>query len=267
MSKPLAHKTLLPVAIILTAFVTLCFVLLYSYVRSLMVDAAVGRTLCMAQTVARSTSYDMLHNDHAALAYMVENIGSNPDVVHLRIFDKKGVVRFARDEREVGQLVDMRAESCTICHNEDIQLDGSQTERVRYFSGVTGERVLGVTVPIPRQQGCVTANCHAGSEGLSLLGTVDVGVSQRPLERNMGRIGKALFGFWLMVVVLAVGLLSVIIQKNILVPVANLIRYSKDVSRGAPLSVAEPDDCHEFQFLARLIRDLSRPGKSDEEPR
>ncbi|MBN2645710.1 MAG: hypothetical protein JXR59_09590 [Desulfuromonadaceae bacterium] len=263
MSRPLVHRTLVPVALIMAVFVTVCFILLYSYVRMVMQDAIVERAVCMAKTVARSTSYDMLHQDHAALNYMVINIGENPDVAHLRIFDKKGVIRFSRNEGEVGTLVDSKAESCNVCHNSDFPLDSSLDERVRTFTSGEGQNVLGVTLPIPRQDGCVTAACHAGSGNLSLLGTVDVGVSQKSLEQNLAAVRKGLIGFWVMVVLLSLGLFSVIIQRNILQPVARLVRYAKNVCRGECLDEEEPNDCHEFRYLARLFRERCHKSNDD----
>ena len=184
MSRRITTRTIVPVAVIMAAFITVCFILLYTYIRDLMMEGEVQRVACKAQTVARSTSYDMLKRDHAALSYTVKNIGSNPGVVHLRIFDKKGVIRFSSKPEEVGQLVDRRAESCNVCHGPGQNLGGGQqVERVRYFTDEHDQNIIGLTYPIPRQEGCVTSACHAGNEGKSLLGTVDVAISQRNLKK------------------------------------------------------------------------------------
>ncbi|MFN2257696.1 MAG: hypothetical protein ABR516_04390 [Desulfuromonadaceae bacterium] len=256
MSQPLAKKTLVPVAILMAAFVTLCFVMLYGYIRNLVYDAAEERTSCMSKTLVRSTSYDMLKGDHMALSHLVSNMGENPDIEHLRIFDKQGTVKFACDSEEIGMTLDLESESCNLCHNEAVVLEPSTDERIRYFDNPSGQEVLGMTVPIQNQEGCVTAQCHPGAEEIALLGTVDVGMSTEGLQNSLGRILKMLVGVWFLVVVLAIGLLSVVIQRNVLLPVNRLIEYAKQVDNGVVDDDRQPDDCYEFRYLASLIRRL-----------
>lgn len=256
MSQPLAKKTLIPVAILMTAFITLCFVMLYGYIHSLVYDAAEERASCMSKTLVRSTSYDMLKGDHMALRHLVSNMGENSDIEHVRIFDKKGKIKFASDSEEIGITLDRESESCNVCHNEAVILEPSTDERVRYFNDPSGQKVLGMTLPIPSQKGCVTAKCHPGAENVALLGTVDVGVSMKGLEQSLSRVLKGLVGVWLLVVVLAIGLLSVVIQRNVLLPVNRLIEYAKQVDKGVIDEASQPDDCNEFRYLASLIRRL-----------
>ncbi|MDY0292029.1 MAG: hypothetical protein RBR02_06805 [Desulfuromonadaceae bacterium] len=256
MSQPLAKKTLIPVAILMAAFLTLCFVMLYGYIRALVYDAAVERALSMSKTLVRSTSYDMLKGDHMALRHLVSNMGENVDVEHLRIFDKQGKVKFATNNAEVGMILDLNSESCNVCHNEAVVLEPSADERLRYFQDPSGQKILGMTMPIPNQEGCVTALCHPGAEDIALLGTVDVGVSMRGLEQALHQVLKGLLGVWLLVVVLAIGLLSVVIQRNVLLPVNRLIEYAKQIEKGVIEDKRQPDDCHEFRYLSSLIRNL-----------
>jgi HAMP domain-containing protein len=240
----------------MAAFVTLCFVMLYGYIHSLVYDAAEERASCMSKTLVRSTTYDMLKGDHMALRHLVSNMGSNSNIEHLRIFDKQGTVRFANDSDEIGMTLDLDSEGCNVCHNETVILEPSTDERIRYFEDPSGQKVLGLTVPIPKQKGCVTAECHPGSEDVALLGTVDVGVSMGGVEQALSRVLKGLSGVWLLVVVLAIGLLSVVIQRNVLLPVNRLIEYAKQVDHGIIDDERQPDDCYEFRYLASLIRRL-----------
>lgn len=152
--------------------------------------------------------------------------------------------------------MDRESESCNVCHNEAVILEPSTDERVRYFNDPSGQKVLGMTLPIPSQKGCVTAKCHPGAENVALLGTVDVGVSMKGLEQSLSRVLKGLVGVWLLVVVLAIGLLSVVIQRNVLLPVNRLIEYAKQVDKGVIDEASQPDDCNEFRYLASLIRRL-----------
>lgn len=264
MSKRMTTRAIVPVAVIMAAFITVCFILLYTYIQVLMEDAGTKRVACMAQTVVRSVSYDMLQNDHEALRYAVSNLGSNPGVVHLRIFDKKGVIRFSKDPQEVGHLVDLEAESCNVCHAGQEKVSGGDgMERVRFFEGEDKYTVLGLSSPIPRQEGCSTAQCHVGDEHQPLLGIVDVGMSQKQLSDDMDGIIKVLVGFWFMVVLLSIGLVAAILQKNVLLPIDALYRYSKQLRRGI---YAEPEleDSYELEYIAETVKELADKVKKQE---
>nr|WP_320049750.1 hypothetical protein [uncultured Desulfuromonas sp.] len=267
MSRRITTRTIVPVAVIMAAFITVCFILLYTYIKDLMLDGEVKRVACMAKTVARSTGYDMLKNDHAALNYTVKNIGSNPGMVHLRIFDKKGVIRFSSIDSEVGHLVDLKAESCTVCHNSsainEVSEVSGRIERVRFFTDDHDRNIIGLTYPIPRQEGCVTASCHPGNQDKSLLGTVDVAMSQRSFEKGMDNVVNVLVGFWFMVVLLSVGLIAAILQKNVLVPINRLVSYVKQLRRGIYVD-AELEDSYELEYIAETVKELAEKVKKSE---
>jgi hypothetical protein len=264
MSKRITTRTIVPVAVIMAAFITVCFILLYTYIKDLMMEAEVQRVACKAKTVARSTGYDMLKNDHAALGYMVKNIGSNPGMVHLRIFDKKGVIRFSSHPEEVGHLVDRKAEGCNSCHTaNEVPEGGRRIERVRYFTDENDQRIIGLSYPIPRQEGCVTSSCHVGSENKSLLGTVDVAMSQKAMEKGMDGVVNVLVGFWFMVVLLSIGLIAAILQKNVLIPINRLVAYVKQLRRGIYVD-AELEDSYELEYIADTVKELAEKVKKHE---
>ena len=264
MSKRITTRTIIPVAVIMSAFITVCFILLYTYIQVLMQDAGTKRVACMAKTIVRSISYDMLQDDHEALKHAVSNIGSNPGVAHLRIFDKKGVIRFSKDPQEIGQLVDYKAESCNVCHtDQETVFGGDGIERIRFFEGEDKYQVLGLSYPIPRQEGCSTTQCHVGEEQQPLLGIVDVGMSQQQLSHDMEGIIKVLVGFWFMVVLLSIGLVAAILQKNVLLPIDALYRYTKQLRRGI---YAEPEleDSYELEYIAETVKELAAKVEKQE---
>lgn len=264
MSKRIVTRTIVPVAVIMAAFITVCFILLYTYIQVLMQDAGTKNVAGMAKTIVRSISYDMLQNDHEALKYAVSNIGSNPGVVHLRVFDRKGVVRFSKDPQEIGQLINHKVESCNVCHADSKPILGSDdVERIRFFEGRDNHQVLGLSYPIPRVAGCSTSQCHVGEEKHPILGIVDVGMSQQQLSADMAGITKVLIGFWFMVVLLSIGLIAAILQKNVLLPIDGLYRYTKHLRRGL---YAEPElvDSYELEYIAETLKELADKVKNQE---
>jgi hypothetical protein len=95
------------------------------------------------------------------------------------------------------------------------------------------------------------------------LGIVDVGMSQQQLSQDMAGITKVLIGFWFMVVLLSIGLIAAILQKNVLLPISGLYRYAKQLRRGIN---AEPElvDSYELEYIAETVKELADKVKSQE---
>src|ERR1051326_5403378 len=70
----------------------------------------------IADVIRRSTHYEMLHNDRDALYNIIQEVGSEPGIRRIRIFNKEGRIEFSTDTREVGTVVDKSAEACYGCH-------------------------------------------------------------------------------------------------------------------------------------------------------
>src|ERR1043166_2816982 len=52
--------------------------------------------------IRRSTHYEMLHNDREALYNVIQEIGSEPGIRRIRIFNNDGRIQFSTDAKEVG---------------------------------------------------------------------------------------------------------------------------------------------------------------------
>src|SRR5690242_15555584 len=66
----------------------------------------------ITDVIRRSTHYEMLHNDREALYNVIHELGSEPGIRRIRIFNKEGRIRFSTDPQEVNTVVDKRAEAC-----------------------------------------------------------------------------------------------------------------------------------------------------------
>src|SRR4051794_8437517 len=63
----------------------------------------------ITDVIRRSTHYEMLHNDREALYNVIQEIGSEPGIRRIRIFNKEGRIQFSTEAREVGTTVDKSA--------------------------------------------------------------------------------------------------------------------------------------------------------------
>jgi two-component system NtrC family sensor kinase len=127
----------------------------------------------ITDVIQRSTRYEMLHNDRQALYNVIQELGSEPGIRRIRIFNKEGRISFSTDGAEVDKVVDKRAEACYGCHAQSAPLVKlNRPDRARIFPG-KGERLLGAIRPIENAAAC--AGCHPA--GQRVLGVIDANLS------------------------------------------------------------------------------------------
>src|SRR2546423_14472518 len=102
--------------------------------------------------IKRSTRHTMMNDDRAALYQMIRDIGTEPAIKRVRIFNKEGRIAFSTDAGEINQGVDKSAEQCYACHAQAQPLTKlNHSGRARIFTSAQGERVLAVIRPNPKQ--------------------------------------------------------------------------------------------------------------------
>lgn len=137
----------------------------------------------ITDVIGRSTHYQMLRNDRQALYNVIQELGSEPGIRRIRIFNKEGRITFSTDVAEVGQVVDKSAEACYRCHAQSAPLVKlSRPDRARIFPG-KGERLLGVIRPIENAAACNA--CHP--PGQRVLGVIDADLSLAGVDAQMAQ--------------------------------------------------------------------------------
>jgi two-component system NtrC family sensor kinase len=132
----------------------------------------------ITDVIQRSTRYEMLHNDRAALYNVINELGSEPGIRRIRIFNKEGRISFSTDPREVNSVVDKRAEACYGCHAQQQPLAKlARPDRARIFADFQGQRLLGVIRPIENSPACSNAACHSHPAAQRVLGVIDANLS------------------------------------------------------------------------------------------
>ena len=66
----------------------------------------------ISDLILRSTRYEMLHNDREGLDNVIQELGSEPGIRRIRIFNKEGRITVSTDGREIQTAVDKTAEAC-----------------------------------------------------------------------------------------------------------------------------------------------------------
>lgn len=138
-------------------------------------------------TVRRATYWSMLQNQRESLHQIIQDVGQQPGIERVRVFNKEGMVMFSSLAREIGHEVDMKAEACYGCHSSDAplaRLPSGQTTRT--FLAPDGERLLGIIRPIYNEPACFTPACHAHPPDKQVLGVLDVNMNLAAVDRQMG---------------------------------------------------------------------------------
>lgn len=124
--------------------------------------------------IKRSTRYEMMNEDRAALYHVIRDIGTEPALERIRIFNKEGRITFSTDASEINHGVDKSAEQCYACHAQAQPLVKlNQRGRARIFTNPQGKRILAVIRPIENETSCWEAACHAHPQSQRILGVID----------------------------------------------------------------------------------------------
>ncbi|HLM97741.1 MAG TPA: ATP-binding protein [Bryobacteraceae bacterium] len=188
----------------------------------------------ISDIIQRSTRYQMLDNDRAALYQSIRDMGSQPGIRRIRIFNKEGRIMFSTDPAEAHAMVDKHAEACYGCHAQAAPLVKlARPDRARIFTEeATGARVLGVIRPIENQPACSNAACHAHPPERNILGVIDSQLSLAAVDANLAVQQKQLLGFTGTALVLLLVVSTVFVWRVVHKPVQELIAGTHRVAGG-----------------------------------
>ena len=183
----------------------------------------------ITDVILRSTHYEMLHNDRQALYNIIQELGSEPGIRRIRIFNKEGRITLSTDPREVNQVVDKSAEACYGCHAQSAPLIKlNRPDRARIFPDERGGRLLAVIRPIENSAAC--AGCHPA--GQRVLGVIDAHLSLAAVDAQMARNRVDLIRFMAITVVMICLVSGIFIWAVVYRPVKALIAGTNRVAGG-----------------------------------
>ena len=70
----------------------------------------------ITNVIVRSTHYEMLQHDREALHNRIDDMGSEPGIERIRLFNKEGLITYSTDRQEIGRVVDKTAEQIGRAH-------------------------------------------------------------------------------------------------------------------------------------------------------
>lgn len=235
MMKKVCVRAIIPVAVAVTGFVVVCCLLLYTLVRDDLIRDGVVRSTSLADTLVKSTRYAMLKNDRDAVHQLIGNVGEQQGVEHVRVFNQRGLIAFSTQKLETGRFVDKNTAGCNGCHSGgQPQATLAAMQQARHFTNAAGAAVLGVTAAIYNEPVCSGAACHAHPPGQEILGILDVGLDQTPLQASLARLRVQMLVFAFMVLCLTVGGVAALLCRDVFGPLQALSTYSAELAAGRP---------------------------------
>lgn len=257
MGMSLSGKAIVPVSITVTGFVVICCLLLYQAIKQDMIRDTVSHETALAQTVVRSTRYAMLKADRETVQNIVTTVGSQQDVEQVRIFNKRGEIMFSSHVEEIHRQVDRKSAGCVVCHEGATPLAtmGSM-QQARRYQNERGETVLAITAPIYNEPECYTSPCHVHAPAQKILGTLDVGLSQKTLQASLSSLRSRMALFSVMILILTVAGVSAILRRSIFQPVQQLSSYALLLAAGHT-DTEPPELSGELETIGKALQDLS----------
>jgi two-component system NtrC family sensor kinase len=221
-----------------------------------------------SDTVKRSIHYAMLQNRWKDAFQIMETIGKQEDVARVRVFTKEGTILFSTDRPEIGRAVDKRAESCYACHAAERPLERlTLPDRARVFRDPEAHRLLGMITPLYNEPAC-SEGCHVHPPSKRVLGVLDITLSLAKVDAEIAAFTRRTAAMAGATVLLLAVLLMVLVRREVIRPVRDLVEGTRGVARGDltwRTPVRSADEIGELAFsfnqmteaLARARNELS----------
>jgi two-component system NtrC family sensor kinase len=185
----------------------------------------------IGDVVKRAAEYSMMRNDYDYLVNIVHNIGLEPGLDGIWVYNKDGEVRISTDSTAIGTRPSLGAPQCIQCHRENPpRTDLTMEERVRHIYSDTGERALGVITPVENGPGCSSAYCHVHQSHEKVLGFIEIQRSLREADKSARETRTTMLTISALLILLTAILFSIFIQRIIQRPIKALMKGTRRIA-------------------------------------
>jgi two-component system NtrC family sensor kinase len=212
----------------------------------------------LSDIILRSTRHEMLRNDQDALYQSIRDIGNEPGIRRVRIFNKEGRIRFSSEAAEIGRVVDKHAEACYACHAQGVPLTKlNRPDHARVFVDGDGGRTFAMIRPIPNEPTCSSAACHAHSPDKSVLGVLDTQFSLATIDQQAAAAQRLLTWFAAVALAVLAGVSVLFVWLVLHRPIRQLIAGTRRVASGDWNHRIEVTSSDEFEDLAQSFNQMT----------
>jgi len=214
--------------------------------REQLLQQAISHAAQLSEVVIKSTRFAMLQNQPHHVDRIIGDVGAQADIDRVRILSKDGKVVHSSSPDEIGTLIDQEAESCLACHlDQKSRATSPMVGRPRIFTDEQGQRMLGSTAVIRNEPNCSNSSCHAHAGDMAVLGVLDIVYPLSQIDRTIRKNTITIIGLSLAFVVFAAILVSLLVQRTVYEPLADLERGASRLASGdldQPIPVRSHDE-------------------------
>jgi histidine kinase len=260
-------KLILSVGLILIVSISTWAYFNIKYLETKVIRNIIEETDRLSNTIKLGTHYAMMLNSRDDINQIINNIGKQPEIKNIRLYNKDGQIKFSNSSSEIDSKTNIKDEACFICHrSEPPQSSIELNERTRIFYSESGYRLLGIISPIENEPSCSADNCHFHSPDKKILGALDVVISLDSTDREILRSEKNITVFALFVFILSSAIIFLFVLKFVNKPVKRLIEGTKQIAKGNYDFKVEIGKDDEMGQLASAINQMGKEiGKHQEE--
>ena len=204
-----------------------------NYQRRRLMEDVVAGTDRLTNTIRLGTHYAMMLNSRDDINQIINNIGKQPEIENIRIYNKAGQITYSNRPEEVDRTTNIKAEACDICHRTDPPLIHIELEeRTRIFQSGHGYRLLGIITPIRNEPGCSTGDCHFHPADKKILGALDLAVSLKDVDREIFKAQKGIIGLSVFIFLVTSAIIFIFLLRFVNRPIKKLIAGTQRFAKG-----------------------------------
>lgn len=213
----------------------------------------------LGTTIILGLHDSMLTYTPDATQEIVRNIGSQPAIKTIRLYNKRGEIKYSNHPAELGEITDIKQEACYVCHRVDPPMaELGIKQRTRLFTNLQGQKCLGIIFPIANDTSCSGDPCHVHPPDKKVLGLLDMVVSLEASEASLARFGRINF---LMALAIAAAIFCILfLCLHLLVnrPVRRMMRATRAIASGGDFQGIDARQADEMGELGRAINAMGR---------
>ncbi|MBU0545120.1 MAG: PAS domain S-box protein, partial [Proteobacteria bacterium] len=255
----LVSKLILSVGLILLISMSTWAYFNIKYLKEKVISNIIEETDRLSNTIKLGTHYAMMLNSRDDINQIINNIGKQPAIKNIRLYNKEGQIIYSNSASEIDSKTNIKDEACYICHRSDPpQVSISLDERTRIIYSNDGYRLLGIISPIENEPSCSTDSCHVHPPDKKILGALDVVVSLEGTDKEILITQKGITALALFVFILSSAIIFVFVLRFINRPVKRLIEGTKQIAKGNYGLKVEIGQDDEMGQLASAINHMGK---------
>jgi histidine kinase len=253
----LITKLVLAVGITLLVSISAWSYLNIRYQNTTVMENLVNSADRLSTTIKLGTHYAMMINSRDDIQRIINNISKQPDIEHIRIYNKEGQIKYSDNENEIDRKTNIRAEACIECHRTDPPLtELALSQRTRIYTSAQGYRSVAILSPIDNEPGC-TEPCHVHPEDKKILGALDVSMSLEKPAAEMAVFTRRAYGATVLVILVASTAIIFTILVFVRRPMSRLIASTREIAHGENFT---PIELHQDDEMAELAKAINKMG-------